>query len=150
MGTEQWTRKVCDLEAGYFISDSPYVGGGKIFVGNAGSETRLKNRGYVTAYDAKTGDLAWRFFIVPSDNPAENDTAAMKMAAKTWSGDTLEKHGGGGNTWNEMTYDPISNLLFFGTAGSYPYIHAKRSPDGGGYAQSAPGAASGDGGRMTA
>lgn len=130
-GRPQWTKQTCDNAVGYAISDSPYAGGGKIFVGNAGSESVLKNRGYVSAYDAKSGELLWRFFIVPSDDPEENDSPAMKMAAKTWSGDTLEKYGGGGNSWNEMTYDPVSNLLFFGTAGAYPYVYEQRSPEGG-------------------
>lgn len=130
-GQVEWTKQTCDNAMGYAISDSPYAGGGMIFVGNAGSESVLKNRGYVSAYDAKEGALLWRFFIVPSDDPEANDTPAMKMAAKTWSGDTLEKYGGGGNSWNEMTYDPVSNLLFFGTAGAYPYVHEQRSPEGG-------------------
>jgi len=130
-GQHRWTKQTCDNSLGYSISDSPYAGGGKIFVGNAGSESRLKNRGYVSAYDPKNGDLLWRFYIVPSDNPAENDTPALQMAAKTWSGDTLEKFAGGGNNWNEMTYDPETGLLFFGTSGAYPYVYEERTPGGG-------------------
>ncbi|MDP6377805.1 MAG: PQQ-dependent dehydrogenase, methanol/ethanol family [Pseudomonadales bacterium] len=130
-GTALWSKQTCDNAKGFFITDSPYVGGGKVFLGNAGSESQENGRGYVSAYDTESGDLKWRFFIVPSDNPEENDTAAMKMAAKTWSGDALEKYGGGGHNWNEMTYDPASNQLFFGTSGAYPYVHAERSPVGG-------------------
>jgi len=130
-GAHEWTKQTCDVDQGYSISDSPYVGGGMVFVGNAGSESYENNRGYVSAYDASDGELVWRFYIVPSHDPAENDTPALKMAAKTWSGDVLEKHGGGGNSWNEMTYDPISNQLFFGTSGSHLYTYKERSPDGG-------------------
>ena len=130
-GERRWTKQTCDNEQGYSMSDSPYVGGGKVFVGNSGSESLKKNRGYVSAYDAESGDLAWRFYIVPSDDPAENNTPELKMAAATWSGDTLATVGGGGNNWNEMTYDPVSNQLFFGTAGSNRYAHRERSPEGG-------------------
>ena len=67
----------------------------------------------------------------PATKPEENKSPAMKMAAATWSGDALEKFGGGGSAWNEMTYDPASGLLFFGTGGALPYPHHIRSPDGG-------------------
>jgi quinohemoprotein ethanol dehydrogenase len=130
-GEHQWTKQTCDNEAGYSISDSPYVGGGKVFVGNAGSESEKNNRGYVDAYDPKSGDRIWRFYIVPSHIPEENDTPALKMAANTWSGDTLETVGGGGHSWNEMTYDPVSSQLFFGTSGSAYYDYPTRSPGGG-------------------
>ncbi|MBP17745.1 MAG: PQQ-dependent dehydrogenase, methanol/ethanol family [Gammaproteobacteria bacterium] len=130
-GTRLWSQQTCDTALGYFITDSPYVGGDKVFVGNGGSESQLKGRGYVSAFAADDGDLLWRFYIVPSDKPEENDTPAMKMAAKTWSGAALAKYGGGGHSWNEMTYDPVSKLLFFGTSGAYPYRHAERSPLGG-------------------
>ncbi|MEQ9561437.1 MAG: PQQ-dependent dehydrogenase, methanol/ethanol family, partial [Woeseiaceae bacterium] len=130
-GKELWTQKTCDPAQGYGISDSPYVGGGLVFVGNAGSESHQKTRGYVTAYDAKTGRQAWRFFIVPSDKAEENKSDAMKMAAATWSGTALEEYGGGGNSWNEMTYDAETGLLFFGTSGAIPYLHIERAPEGG-------------------
>jgi len=130
-GKQAWSVQTCDRALGYAITDSPYVGGDLVFVGNAGSESGENNRGYVSAYDVDNGDLRWRFYTVPSDKPEENTTAAMNMAADTWSGDALEKFGGGGSAWNEMTYDPDSGLLFFGTAGALPYAYHVRSPDGG-------------------
>jgi PQQ-dependent dehydrogenase (methanol/ethanol family) len=130
-GKPAWDELTCDIERGYGISDSPYYGGGKVFVGNAGSESGEKNRGYVSAYDAATGKRLWRFYTVPSDVPAENDTPELRMAAETWTGDALATFGGGGSNWNEMTYDPESRLLYFGTAGALPYMYELRSPDGG-------------------
>jgi len=130
-GKQAWSRQTCDPRLGYAITDSPYVGQDLVFVGNAGSESGEKNRGYVSAYDVDNGELRWRFYTVPSDKPGENNTPALKMAAKTWSGTALGEFGGGGSAWNEMTYDPASGLLFFGTAGTLPYTHELRSPDGG-------------------
>ena len=130
-GDEIWTRFACDRELGYSLTDAPRVGGGKVFLGNAGSESQEKNRGYVSAYDADDGSLLWRFYTVPSDDPEENRSAAMKMAAASWSGDAWQEFGGGGSAWNGMTYDPESDLLFFGTAGALPYLYKERSPDGG-------------------
>lgn len=130
-GREVWSEITCDPTLGYSIRDAPRVGGGKVFIGNAGSESQQKNRGYVSAYDADDGRLLWRFFTVPSDDPSQNVSPAMKMAAATWSGDAWQQFGGGGSAWNEMTYDPESNLLFFGTAGALPYLQKYRNPEGG-------------------
>jgi len=81
----------------YTISDAPRVGGGRIYLGNAGSESGKKNRGYVSAYDPYTGRMLWRFYTVPSDDPAQNTTPAMQMAAKSWTGDAWKP-------WSHITY----------------------------------------------
>jgi quinohemoprotein ethanol dehydrogenase len=130
-GREVWSKLTCDPALGYSLRDAPRVGGGRVYIGNAGSESGEKNRGYVSAYDVDDGTLVWRFFTVPSDKAEENKTPAMKMAAASWSGDAWQEFGGGGSAWNEMTYDPGSDLLFFGTAGALPYLYKLRNPEGG-------------------
>jgi quinohemoprotein ethanol dehydrogenase len=71
--------------------------------------------------------------VVPG-KPPEKDGAAsdgvMLMAAKTWTGEWW-KHGGGGNVWNSLTYDPELNRLYFGTGNASPLNWKIRSPDGG-------------------
>ena len=130
-GELQWSATTCDPARGYSITDAPRIGGDKVFIGNAGSESGKRNRGYVSAYSIRDGALVWRFYTVPSANPDENDTPAMKMAAATWNGDAWQQFGGGGSVWNGMTYDPDSGYVFFGTAGALPYVHRYRSPEGG-------------------
>lgn len=65
----------------------------------------------MTAYDADTGKLIWRFYLVPG-KPGTRDGAAsddvMQMAARTWTGKWWQQ-GGGGAAWNAMTYDPEFN-----------------------------------------
>ena len=55
-GKPVWSKRTCDPKLGYAISDSPYVGDNKVFVGNNGSESGYKNRGYVSAYDVDSGN----------------------------------------------------------------------------------------------
>ena len=103
---------------------------GKVIIGNGGAEYGV--RGYITAYDAATGDQKWRWYTVPGDpgKPFENE--AMEKAAKTWdpAGKWWEL-GGGGTAWDTMTFDPELNLMYIGTGNCSPWAHAKRSPAGG-------------------
>ncbi|MBT8080361.1 MAG: PQQ-binding-like beta-propeller repeat protein [Gammaproteobacteria bacterium] len=78
-GKEVWSVETCDTDLGYAVTDAPRVGGGKVFIGNAGSESGQKNRGYVSAYNADDGELLWRFYTVPSSDHAENTSAAIRF-----------------------------------------------------------------------
>ena len=128
-GTLAWeTDTLVSRDLAYTITGAPRVVKGRVIIGNGGAEYGV--RGYVSAYDAETGELAWRFFTVPG-NPAdgfENET--MAMAAETWSGEWW-RLGGGGTVWDSMAYDPELDLLYIGTGNGSPWNQALRSPGGG-------------------
>ena len=126
-----WQQVACDPSKGYAMTAAPHVGRDMVFVGNANSESGLQTRGHVDAYDADTGRHLWRFYTVPSHIPEENTSPAMQMAAQTWTGDSLQRYGGGGNAWDDLTYDPELDLLYFGTAAALPQLYVERSPEGG-------------------
>ena len=86
-------------------------------------------RGYVTAYDAETGKQLWRFYTVPGDPSKGFENKAMETAAKTWGGEWY-KYGGGGTVWDGMTYDPDSNLIYFGTGNGGPWPSEFRQSKG--------------------
>ncbi len=124
-----WSVRTFEPDAPLYITGETKVFKGKVLIGNGGTENG-PNRGYVTAYDAETGELAWRFWIVPG-NPAdgfEND--AMRMAAETWTGEWW-RFGGGGNAWHGFTYDSDLDQLYIGTGNGAPWNRKVRSPDGG-------------------
>lgn len=128
-GAEVWSVRTFDAGLPLYITGAPKIFKGKVMIGNGGTENG-PNRGYVTAYDAETGERVWRFHIVPG-NPAdgfEND--AMRMAAETWTGEWW-KYGGGGNAWHGFTYDAELDALYIGTGNGAPWNQKIRSPGGG-------------------
>ncbi len=127
-GKPDWTAVTVDQSKPYTITMAPRIIKGKVMIGNSGSEYGV--RGYVSAYDADTGKLIWRFFAVPGDPSKPFENKAMETAAKTWTGDWW-KFGGGGSPWDAMSYDPESNLLYFGTGNGLPWDEKARSPNGG-------------------
>jgi quinohemoprotein ethanol dehydrogenase len=114
----------------YTITGAPRVVNGRVIIGNGGAEYGV--RGYVTAYDAKTGNEDWRWFTVPGDPSKDFENAAMEKAAETWdpSGKWWEI-GGGGTVWDAMAYDPELNLLYIGVGNGTPWNRDIRSPEGG-------------------
>jgi quinohemoprotein ethanol dehydrogenase len=101
----------------------------KVIIGHGGSDYGPV-RGYVTAYDVRTGRQAWRFFIVPGDPAKGFENPAMAMAAKNWTGEWW-KLGGGGAVWNAITYDAELNRIYLGTGNGSPWNQRIRSPGGG-------------------
>jgi quinohemoprotein ethanol dehydrogenase len=101
---------------------------GKVIIGNGGGE--LGVRGYVSAYDAATGALAWRFYTVPGDPSKPFESKALERAAATWTGEWW-KMGGGGTVWDSLAYDPALDLLYVGTGNGSPWSRHVRSPGGG-------------------
>ena len=129
IGKMLWETMTIDPRRSYYITGAPKVFRDKVIIGNGGTEHEAA-RGYVTAYDVNTGKQAWRFYIVPG-NPADGfENKAMEMAAKTWTGEWW-KHGGGGNAWNGITYDPEFNAVYIGTGNGSPWNQKIRSPGGG-------------------
>ena len=91
-GKRKWSTRTFHIDEPLYITGAPKAFRGKVLIGNGGTENG-PSRGYVSAYDAETGALAWRFFIVPGDPKEGFENAAMEMAAKTWTGEWW-KHGG--------------------------------------------------------
>jgi PQQ-dependent dehydrogenase (methanol/ethanol family) len=128
-GAEVFDIQATDPNQRYSITGAPRVAGGKVLIGQAGSEFGV--RGYLAAYDAETGEEAWRFYTVPG-NPADGfENEAMEMAAQTWEGEWWSTgSGAGGTVWDGIAYDPVTNNVFFGTGNGTPWNEALRG-DGG-------------------
>ena len=106
-GIERWSTKVEDYHTGYSMTMAPLAIRGKVVVGVSGGEAGI--RGFVDAYDAKTGARAWRFYTIPG--PGE-------PGHETWTGDAWKT--GSGATWVTGSYDPELNLVYWGVGNPGP------------------------------
>jgi len=102
-----WNTKVGEPSAGYAITHAPLVVKDKVIVGTAGGEYGI--RGFLAAYDIHTGKQVWRFNNIPG--PGEK-------GHETWAGDSW-KHGGA-SVWMTGSYDPDSNLTYWGIGNPGP------------------------------
>ncbi|MFM1886990.1 MAG: hypothetical protein RL026_2147 [Pseudomonadota bacterium] len=112
LGLGDWTDK-------YSITMAPRIAKGKVFIGGSGGEFGV--RGWIAAFDAETGKEAWRFWTVPGDPAKGFESEALARAAKTWDGEWWKIAGGGGTVWDGALYDPVTDLLFFGTGNPTPW-----------------------------
>ncbi len=123
-GVQLWQVQTVDPAKSYTITGAPRIADGKVIIGQGGAE--LGTRGYLTAYDAKTGEQAWRFWVVPG-NPADGfENPDVEKAAATWSGKWWEV-GGGGDPWDTIIYDPELRTVYVGTGNGSPWSHQLRS-----------------------
>tara|TARA_R110002110_G_C13470525_1_gene721019 strand:+ start:137335 stop:139560 length:2226 start_codon:yes stop_codon:yes gene_type:complete len=129
-GTVLWrVDTFTDRERGYTITGAPYIANGLVIIGNSGAE--FDARGYITAYDVRSGEQRWRFFTVPGDPRKGFEHPELEAAAATWDPESLWQVGLGGTVWDAMAYDPLLNLLYVGTGNAAPYPRKLRSPAGG-------------------
>jgi quinohemoprotein ethanol dehydrogenase len=124
-----WSTRTFDTNKPLYITGAPKAFKDKVLIGNGGTEVG-RARGFVTAFDAETGEEAWKFYIVPGNPKDGFENEAMAMAAETWTGSWWE-HGGGGTAWHGFTYDPEFNAVYIGTGNGAPWNRRIRSPDGG-------------------
>jgi quinohemoprotein ethanol dehydrogenase len=123
-GTVVWDVQTTPKDGPYAITGAPRIAKGRVIIGNAGAEYPV--RGYVSAYDAETGNLVWKTYTVPGDPSKPFESDAMRKAAATWSGEWW-KAGGGGTAWDAIVYDPDTEFVFFGTGNGSPWYDRLRS-----------------------
>jgi quinohemoprotein ethanol dehydrogenase len=122
-GTPVWSVAAADSAKPYSITGAPRIAKGLVIIGNAGAEYGV--RGYVSAFDAETGKLAWRSYTVPGNPSLGFESKALENAAKTWKGEWW-KVGGGGTPWEGIVYDPALDLLYVGTGNATAWYRAIR------------------------
>ncbi len=106
-GDEIWRTKADDHSQGYAFTHAPLIAGDRVIAGTAGGEYGV--RGWIAAWDVETGEEVWRFHTVPSPDEPGGDT---------WSGDSWMH--GGAPIWVTGSYDPATNLTFWGTGNPGP------------------------------
>ena len=120
-GKELWKTKLGDINIGETVTMAPLVVKDKVFVGNSGGEFGV--RGWITALDANTGKIAWKAFNTGPDSdvliganfkPFYDMDKGKDLGVSTWNPDQWKI--GGATVWGFVSYDPESNLIFYGTA----------------------------------
>ena len=106
-GRKRWDVQLVEYQKGYSLTLAPLVIKDKILVGPAGGEMGI--RGFIAAYDAKTGRQVWRFNTVPGPGEPGNET---------WVGDSWKQ--GGASVWLTGSYDPVLNLTYWGIGNPGP------------------------------
>ena len=112
-----WTKPVENWKNGYYMTLQPLVAKGKVMVGASGGELGI--RGFVAAYDAESGNEAWRTFTVPAPGEPGGDTWPDNGSYKT----------GGASIWITGSYDPGTNTAFWGTGNAAPWTPDERKGD---------------------
>ena len=108
-GAVVWDVVLADYKIGYSATLAPLVIKDKVIVGISGSD--YPTRGFLDAYDPKTGARIWRFYTVPGAGERGSDTWPASI-------DVLSR--GGGGTWVTGSYDPQLNTLYWGTGNPNP------------------------------
>jgi len=126
-GKVVWKKDLEDYKAGYSFSAAPMIVKGKVITGVSGGEFGIV--GKVEARDPKTGELIWSRPTVEGHMGTLNgkDNGITGTTNATWPGDMWKS--GGAATWLGGTYDPETNLIFYGTGNPAPWNSHTRPGD---------------------
>ena len=120
-----WESRVSYPQDNYTITMAPRIAKGKAIIGVSGGEYPV--RGFIAAFDAKTGAQAWKFYTVPGQRG--KDSRHLMEAVKTWPAQH-RLAGGGGSVWDAISYDPELELVYFGTGNAGPWSEDARLSKG--------------------
>nr|WP_205048994.1 methanol/ethanol family PQQ-dependent dehydrogenase [Paracoccus sp. SY] len=133
-GEDVWIMENSDIKVGSTLTIAPYVIKDMVLVGSSGAE--LGVRGYVTAYDVKTGEQRWRAFATGPDeelklasdfNEPNPHYGQFNLGTDTWEGDAWKI--GGGTNWGWYAYDPEVDLFYYGSGNPAPWNETMRPGD---------------------
>lgn len=115
-GNLLWDTTVADYTKGYTMTLAPLIVKGKVVVGVAGGEYGI--RGFIQAFDSETGKPLWQTFTTALPGEPGGDT---------WAGDTASN--GGGSVWVTGSYDPDTNITYWGIGNPSPFMGQVRPGD---------------------
>ena len=115
-GKERWNHEIANVKREYFSTSAPIVIRNHVIVGLGGDS--LDVPGYLESRDPETGELQWRWYTTPK--PGE-------PGSETWPDEYTMSHGGG-MPWLPGTYDPETNLYYFGTGNAQPVLVGTSRP----------------------
>ena len=133
-GQEVWRTPLCDLNKGETMTMAPLVVKDKVLVGNSGGEMGV--RGWLTALNAETGEIAWKAFstgpddevlIGPDFKPFYAKDRGKDLGVNSWPPGAWKT--GGGTVWGWISYDPELNLVYYGTGNPGPWNPDQRPGD---------------------
>jgi len=133
-GKEVWAVKLGEITKGQTLTMAPLAAHGKVFVGNSGGEMGI--HGWVTALDENSGKIVWRAYSVGSDQdvkigprfkPFYPDAKGRDLGMTTWPNGRWQS--GGGPVWGWISYDPKTNMIFYGTGNPGPWNSNQREGD---------------------
>ncbi|HUR83599.1 MAG TPA: methanol/ethanol family PQQ-dependent dehydrogenase [Thermoanaerobaculia bacterium] len=133
-GAELWDTKLGDINRGETITMAPLIVKDKVLVGNSGGEMGV--RGWITALDLNNGNIVWRAYnsgpdkdvlIGPNFKPFYPMDQGKELGVKSWPPDAWKT--GGGTVWGWISYDPETNLVYYGSGNPGPWNPEQRPGD---------------------
>lgn len=125
-GEARWTADtIIDHKQPYSSTGGVILTKDAVVIGNSGADIGDGGlRGYISAWDIKTGAFKWRFFTVPPAPGRPFEHPEMELAAKSWAPDRDGRIQNGGTVWDGLSYDPETDQIVFGTGNASPYMRS--------------------------